>query len=52
MLEYVLHICSGLRVVVRLALDIHNSIENIIEYILLDMHEVKVILDQIGGPLG
>ena len=29
--------------------NIHNSIENNIEYILLDMHDVKIMTDQIDG---
>ena len=48
MLAYILRIRLDLGVVFCLALDIHNSVENIIEDILLNVHDVKVMMDQIG----
>ena len=32
-------------------LDIHNNVENIIEDILLNVHDVKFMTDQISGPV-
>ena len=52
MLAYVLHICLSLGVVLRLVFDIDNSVEYIIEYILFNIYDVKVMTDQISGLVG
>ena len=51
MIAYVLYIRFDLGFVLHLALDNHNSVENIIEDILLNVHDIKVIMDQIDGPV-
>ena len=48
-LAYILHICSSLEIVLHLVFDIHNSVENIIKYNLLNMHNVEIRIDHIGG---
>ena len=51
MLAFVLHICSNLGIVLHLALDTHNSVKNIIKTIFLNVHDIKVMIDQIDRSI-
>jgi len=45
------YIQSSLDVVLCLPLQIHNGVENVLKHVLFYMHDVKVMLEEIGLPI-
>ena len=45
------YIQSSLDVVLCLPLHIHDGVENVLKHVLFDVHDVKVMVEQIGLPI-
>jgi hypothetical protein len=45
------YIQSSLDVVLCLSLHIHNAVENVLKHVLFYVHDVKVMVEEIGLPI-